>query len=226
MSNRDPEARYERPEQAIPFAIEQAIRSTVHSHIPGQVLSYDPETKRATVQPLIRTRLSPTDAEPDPPLRDKSPILDVPVRQNATGGHMEHHQIDRGDVVVLQFMERGIDAFKSAWARWASGDDTVLADPARGVYFDMRDAMAVPWGVETIIPVRPTGWLVQNRAGTAYVSLDGDTIRLVSGDVSLVITPGGFAFSGGGITHNGTRIDDTHTHGGVAPGGGSTGTPN
>lgn len=37
---------------------------------------------------------------------------------------------------------------------------------------------------------------------------------------------GGVAIIGGSVTHNGTNIGSDHSHSGVQPGGGSTGTPN
>ena len=212
MSNRNPDARNERPEQVIPWAIEQWVRQNVHTNMPGIVLSYDPETKRAKVQPAFRSRLRDPER-----LLDKPPIVDVPVRQPATGGHLEHRQVDQGDVVWLWFSERGLDAFKAQWGQ--------LADPPLGSFFAMRDAVAIPWGVEDITPARTTGWIVQNRDGDAYISLDNDTVRIVTGSVSLTISPSGFAFSGGEITHNGTPIDDTHVHSGITPGGSNTGKP-
>ena len=182
MTNRNPDSRNERPEQVIPWAIQQWVRGNVHTSMPGVVLSYDPATKRARVQPAIRTRLRGTPDDPEPRVIDKPPIVDVPVQQTATGDHMVHHEVGPGDVVLLMFAERGLDQFKAAWGS--------LADPAIGAYFDMRDAVAVLWGVEDIAPVRSTGWLVQQRSGDSYMSLDGDTIRFVSGNASIVITPG------------------------------------
>ena len=179
MSNRNPESRNERPEQVIPWAIEQWVRGNVHTSMPGLVRSYDPATKRARVQPAIRTRLRGTPADPEPRVIDKQPIVDVPVQQTATGGHMVHHGVGPGDVVLLLFSERGLDQFKAAWGS--------LADPAIGAYFDMRDAVAVLWGVEDIAPVRSTGWLIQNRSGNSYLSLDGNITRLVAGSTSIVM---------------------------------------
>lgn len=46
-----------------------------------------------------------------------------------------------------------------------------------------------------------------------------------SGGAGAIIT-GGAQFVGGSVTHNGTDIGDTHTHGGIMPGGGDTDVPN
>ena len=52
---------------------------------------------------------------------------------------------------------------------------------------------------------------------------DGLTVRI--GDVTLDISGAGLAVSGGRVTHNGTDIGDTHTHGGIRPGPANTGPP-
>lgn len=61
---------------------------------------------------------------------------------------------------------------------------------------------------------------------TIRVTDGGDKIILAVGDVSMTLTDKGLAIEGGKITHNGTTIDDTHTHGGILPGPASTAPPN
>ena len=180
MSLRDPDVRYERPEQAVPFMIEAWVRQHLHTGIFGIVRAYDAGTKRADVQPVVRRILAPTPDDPTTRM-DRPPILNVPVRQTATGGHLVHHEVVVGDVVWLDFSERGLDNFKARWGE--------IVDPTVDALFSDRDAVAIPWGTEDIAPVRSTGWIAQNRAGTAYVSVDGDTIRLVTGSSSIVMTP-------------------------------------
>ena len=197
MTNRDPDARYEkRLSQAINFFFEQK-RKELHTSLPGLVQEYDPLTKRAKVQPALRLALQ------DGSELDKPPILDVPVRQPATGGHLVHHEIRIGDVVLLTFSERGLEQFKLAWGE--------LATPGTGM-LDERDAMAIPWGVETIMPVETTGWIVQSESGEVYVTVQGEegaeriraevepethielegptqTITFHAGDNTITITP-------------------------------------
>ena len=204
-SNRNPENRYERPEQVIPWAMEQWCRLNLNTALPGIVQSYDAVTKRAKVQPALRTTFHPvedresptgfTQPAPEP----KPPIVNVPMRQCATGGHLQHHAIQAGDAVLLIFAQRGIQQFKETWA---------LADPARGAFFDMQDAMAIPWGSESIVPVRETGILWQNADGSAYVSLDGDDIRLVTGESSVTLTPAEVTLRARQVTIQADRIDD------------------
>ena len=61
--------------------------------------------------------------------------------------------------------------------------------------------------------------------GIAYVHLDTNTIRMVSGGASVTITPGGVAITGGFLTHNGVNVGDSHTHGGVVFGADRTTNP-
>ena len=92
-----------------------------------------------------------------------------------------HQQINVGDTVLLVFSDRGLDQFKAQWGQ--------VSDPPPESFFDERDALAIPWGVENIAPVRATGWVVQTANGMAYISLDGDTIRIFTADSSVVLTP-------------------------------------
>ena len=188
MSNRDPDARYEKAEQSIPWMIEQWCRHNLHTCLPGLVLSYNSTSKRARVQPGLRTRLAPVEDDPRT-LEDKPPILNVPLRQTATGGHMVHQAIHNGDTVLLMFSERGLDQFKERWSTWQNGAASELTNPAKGAFFEMRDAFALPWGVETIAPVYDSGWIVQSQDGRAYIRLDGDRIELVTGSSRIVMLP-------------------------------------
>ena len=179
MTNRDRDARFEKPEQVIPWAIEQWVRQHMHTGMPGLVESYNATTKRAVVQPVFMTRFRGTPADPDPAPVEKPPILNVPVKQTATGGYMMHQQINVGDVVWLAFSERGLDAFKAAWGS--------LAMPAKGAYFQMRDAMAIPWGQEDIAPVSNEGIVFQSADGDTYIQIVDGAVRIVVGDTSIVL---------------------------------------
>ena len=175
-TNRDPEARYDRQLAQVVEQWWEEVRKTFHTSMPGMVHAYDAATKRAKVQPAFTLKLKAGQGEVVRP-----PILNVPLRQTATGGHMVHQQVDAGDVVLLVFAERGLDRFKAAWGE--------LATP--GVAFmSERDAMAVPWGVETITPVVPTGWVVQNTSGDTFISLQGpdQTVTVEAGGNRVVVT--------------------------------------
>ena len=66
---------------------------------------------------------------------------------------------------------------------------------------------------------------MQNASGTAYVSVDGDTIRLVSGGTSIELDGSGIRAAGSSLTHNGVNVGSDHTHSGVTAGPSRTGGP-
>ncbi len=194
MSNRHPELRYEKPEQVIPWAIEQMLKGWVNTAMPGIVDRYDAATKRARVQPALRTIIAPSEGSPDadPPVpprprreEDKPTIIDVPVVHPSAGGLIVHLPLRKGDPVVLLFSQRGIAAFKQTFA---------VSNPTRGNFFDMGDAMALPgFGALNITPASTEGLSVQTE--------DGDT--------SIVLTPGNVTIRARQVTIQADRIDDT-----------------
>lgn len=56
----------------------------------------------------------------------------------------------------------------------------------------------------------------------ALVEIEAPDVRIAADTITI---EGDTTFTGT-VTANGKRIDDTHTHGGVEPGSGNTGTPN
>ncbi len=68
--------------------------------------------------------------------------------------------------------------------------------------------------------------LLQVGAALVRVASGGDKIEMSVGGVSLTVSSAGVEIAGGQVTHNGTNIGDTHTHGGVSPGPNNTSTPN
>lgn len=155
---------------------------------------------------------------------------------------MVHHEIRDGDDVLLIFSDRGLEQYKAQWGE--------ISDPPPESYFSERDALAIPWGKGNIMPVRTTGWLVQTEDGAVYLSLDSDTVRIVSGQTSItmvgddltIIAPsatvqgdvtmdgdvtvtGSLTVDGSDLTHDGKNVGKDHRHAGVQTGGGQTGEP-
>ena len=158
----------------MPFAVKQWVREIVHTSVPGIVRAYDSVTKRAQVQPALRAVY--TDGR-EPAARP--PIVDVPVRQLGTGGWLQHQAIVAGDVVLLLFSQRGIESFKENWGE--------LSDPTSGILFEERDAMAVPWGSEDVVPIADTGIVMQSADGETYVSLQEDAVTVRRGGTTITV---------------------------------------
>ena len=235
MTTRDPDADYRRPARAIPYAIREWMRQHLHTGMPGTVLAYDARTLRARVQPSLRAIIDNPETGTQEAVA-RAPIWDVPVLWPGGAGFIFTSGLVRGDQVWLSFSERGLDLWKQDWS---------LADPPPFTMFEMRDAAAHPIGAQEIVPVEGTsegslsevtptgsgartrvdGATLQSVDGSVFVRVADDEIKLQIGSIALEITASGFAFTGGTITHDGTVIDSTHTHGGVSPGGASTGVP-
>lgn len=60
------------------------------------------------------------------------------------------------------------------------------------------------------------------KIGDASIEITADGLTLIVGGVSLAVTAGGVSITGGAVDHNGANIGDTHRHGGIVPGGGTT----
>lgn len=124
-------------------------------------------------------------------------IPNVPVWFPRGGGASITWPVKAGDGCLLVFSERSLDEWKGG------GGEFTPDDPRRN---GLSDAIA-------------------------FVGLDAtgegsDAIELKMGGVTLEVSGGGVAITGGSVTHNGTNIGDTHTHGGVSSGGSNTAGPN
>ena len=229
---RDPDARYESLSQVLPFVLHEQLKSTVHTSFFGVVIEYDAATKRARIQPAPNLIVQTNGADRSMP---RSPILDVPVHQQGTGGYLVHQQIDKGDAVFCIVSERTLDAWKQRWGE--------RYDPMPEILFDQQDAVAIPWGDPEIAPAQEMGHIVQNEAGTAYVWVMGDMVRMVSGDgqtihevtptrsrtaqgaASIEIKGGVITFTATRVQHGSVNVGATHIHPGVRTGAGVTGGP-
>lgn len=77
----------------------------------------------------------------------------------------------------------------------------------------LRDMVKIE-AVQHLEATAPTTKIVSEVTIEGSLTVEGPTT--LNGDVDTT----------GSITNNGTSVDSTHTHGGVQPGGGNTGTPN
>lgn len=78
-----------------------------------------------------------------------------------------------------------------------------------------------------------TGLMTLSSAGgLTFAGTGGTPVNITSGAVTwnpasfTMNSAGGIGLTGGGLTHNGKNVGDSHTHSGVQTGGGDTGVPN
>jgi len=100
----------------------------VHTALPGQIISYDHTTQKATIQPCLKkSYLDGTTQE--------MPILNnVPVIFPRAGGASLTFPVLPGDTCLLLFVERSTDLWKSV------GGVVAPSDPRK---FDLSDAVAI-----------------------------------------------------------------------------------
>lgn len=180
----------------------------VNTAIPARVLEYDPEERRASVQPTVKRRYK------DGSVVSRAPITDVPVVFPSAGGGTITFPVKPGDTVLLIFSQRSID-------RWVQSEGGEV-DPLDNRKHDISDAIAIP-GLAPFPAALPA---------------DPDNVTIEFGSVSINLTPGGAVeiTAPGGVTINGDVTVDgdvvadgislkEHVHSGVSSGGSTSGPP-
>ena len=217
-------------------AFREAMKGVCTS-LPGHVLTFDPLTQLAQVQPGV-SRVDINGAEFTIP-----PIIEVPVYFPG-GDYCVEYQVDplcEGDIL---FSQRCIDG----WIQ--SGG--VAANPI-GRFHNMQDAMFLP-GFRSRPNALPAfqnnGVRIRNRAGGQFVWLKNDnSISVDNGAAKINVQPdgvilmdngagmfqlladGSFLINGLTITPDGNIITaagvnlNLHIHSGVTPGSGNSGAP-
>ena len=141
--------------------IVRQILLQVQTSQPGEIVSYDKSTQRASVQPLFDRVFA--DGQ-----KVSSPVIsDVPVRFPAWEGGFIHHPVNPGDPCFLIAAQRSLDNWKSTGG---------CIDPEFGRIFDLTDLIAIP-GVlsneDSFTPENNTDILLSNGSSQLAISPDG-----------------------------------------------------
>lgn len=221
-------------EAATSAAIMDTVRR-LRTAIPGRVVSFDPDSQTAVVQPMIRMIRS------DGQGVDLPPLGDVPVQFQRSSVFAFTAPIDPGDEGIIVIADRCIDGW------WQSGQPS---DPMDFRLHDLSDGMFIP-GISSIPNVIPdfdmNAAVMRKLDGSAYFKIDRGGNIEADGAQMLVKCPaifeklvtyqdgiagtggangnnlsGGFAVDGGELTHNGKSVGDDHKHDGVQPGSGTS----
>jgi hypothetical protein len=137
----------------------------VHTALPGQIISYDHTTQKATIQPCLRkSYLDGTTQE--------MPILNnVPVIFPRAGGASLTFPVVSGDTCLLLFIERSTDLWKSV------GGVVAPNDPRK---FDLSDAVAIMG----LMPFTENSLSDNNE--DVLLTYKGSNIRIkASGDIQI-----------------------------------------
>ncbi|APH59904.1 Phage-related protein [Granulibacter bethesdensis] len=178
----------------------------INTTMPGTIVSYNPATRRAVVQ------LSLSKTSPEGIVLKAPRVVSVPVVFPTGGGVAITWPLHPGDGVMLHFCQRSLE-------NWLDHGDDVVDDFRQS---NISDAIAVP-GL---------------NHGAATEPAHAENMVIAFGSASMEMTPaGGMVLNlPGGLTIKGKVTGDqdavfnnistsTHTHTGVQPGSGRSGTP-
>lgn len=149
-------------------AIIRAELADVHTMIPGRVVSYDGDTQRASVQPLLK---APRSTEDGARALETLPIVpDVPVAFIGAGSWSITFPVSVGDTGMIMFAEAALE-------RWKGGDGDREVDPADDTRFGLDGAVFVPGLRAAPLPAA-------QAAPAAAMVVAGEDIRLGSATAS------------------------------------------
>ena len=188
MTNRDLDATYNSPAEAVPLAIAEWARNNVRTAWPGFIRGYDARTMRARVQPAIRTMVQREAVE----VMDRASIFNVPVLWMAAGGFASHMPASPGDHCWIMYSMRGMDEFKRTLA---------MADPPPMVQMGQKDAVAIPYRALPINWVATDGAVIQHESGSSSIVIRQNSITLNVGGSTLTLENAGMTL----VTPSGTQ---------------------
>ncbi|EOG7983343.1 translation initiation factor IF-2 [Raoultella ornithinolytica] len=187
--------------------------------LPGIIQSFDPESVTAVVQPAIR--YIERDNDGNQSTKDYPLLVDVPVVFPRGGGCTLTFPVKEGDECLVIFADRCIDFW------WQSGG---IQEPVDGRMHDLSDAFCIvgPQSqAKKIGGISTTAAQLRTDDGSAIIELAaGGAVTITSPQITI----NGPLQVNGEITSTGDQLAGGisqigHTHGGVEPGGGSTGAP-
>lgn len=166
---------------ALVRAIQQASEasmSDMYICLPGEIVSYNPTTNRATVLPSLSKRTA--DAESLAPPQ----IVNVPVVWPSAdvGGQLASFTmpLKPGDGVLLHFCQRSMD-------EWIDQNRDAPSDPRS---FDITDAIAVPGLNNRVVPGDPEDVVLRFGSAALRIKPDG-TITLGNAAGALTLEASG-----------------------------------
>jgi len=157
--------------EVIQAAISNAI-GEIHTALPARVEKYDPVKQKIDAKPLLKKAVINIDGSEE--LVSLPVITDVPVMFPRAGGFFVTFPIQKGDFVLLVFVERSTDIFLAG-----PGSDT---DPVDLRTHDLSDAVAFPclypFG-KSIKDIDSKNFVMgQDRGGSKIVIKDGGTVEV------------------------------------------------
>lgn len=219
MSENQQPSRNPADEASLTGVMRNAIRKelqNVDGMMPVEVVSYDRATNRATVKHLIQMQGSNGEKV------DRAQIASVRVQQPGNAAFSISLPIKPGDKGWILAADRDTSIFQQDIDAPNAPNTRRMHSFQDGLF--MPDAMGlgdVPGGAPESDRV-----VIGANGGSAFLSFDEAGIYFTAPGVTIAITAAGVVITGPRVEHNGKNIGDTHTHGGIEPGGGNTAVPN
>lgn len=193
----------------------------VHTSMPGIIETFNAATQIASVQPAIKRIFKLNDGEQEILTPTALPILiNVPVQFPRGGGFSLTFPVKKGDECLLVFCERSIDN----WHKFGG-----IKKPGAKRFHSLSDATAFV-GLSSLVNkvpnYDPINTELKKDDGTVSISLNNNNSMSIYADSDVIITSGttvditaplititgNLEITGTHVKHNGTRIDDQHTH--------------
>ena len=156
-------------------AVDRLFRARLegmHTLIPAKIDSYDPDSRKATVVPLVRMRME------SGPLITIPPLDNVPVIFPGSQAFSFVYPLAQGDTGALFFAESGI-------GNWLDSIPGKVVDPEDCSRFSLTDGIFLPglwpWsGVPTpkgSIIIGPDSIQIQDPGG-CHIEMDGSKVTI------------------------------------------------
>mgnify|MGYP003385658434 CR=1 FL=1 len=201
--------RTEDPDTALLYAL-RGHQAALWTAMPAIVRAVNLTAMTVQAQPTIQARVRAPDQSYS--WVDMPVCVDCPIMFPGGGGFTLTFPIAVDDECLLIFANRCIDNW---WAYGGLQKQTELR------MHDLSDGFA-------LVGVRSTPRVLEDVSSSAVeLRSDNNTskIRMTSGGAVSVLAPGGFSVVSPTFTHNGKNVGETHTHGGVDTGSGTSGPP-
>lgn len=192
----------------------------VDDMLPATVISFDRTANRAYVQPQIMMVTTENEKV------RRAPVISIPVFQIGGGGVILNFNLNPGDLGWIKANDRDISLFMQSFKESA---------PNTFRKHSFEDALFFPdpMHLYTINSEDAENCVLQTLDGSQRVAIWSNKVKITSNNEIVLDAPniritGDLSVDGDviGDADGDTISLNTHTHGGVEPGGGNTGQPN
>ena len=191
-------------------AIKQAFKNMlkeVHTTIPGEIVSFDPETQTAEVQPTIRRIFVSKGADGTEEERfvDIPKLINVPVVFLRGGGWCITFPVKPGDECIVHFSERSIDQWRKE-----SGVQNPK-DWRMHSYSDAICQVGLSSEANAITSFNNDNFQVRNESGTVFIELRADSIVRVVAPGEIILDSPLVTFTGSTVTQINQKVNGVST---------------